>query len=150
MHAGLGAGDGLGEGEEEDEDVMDAFALELLGALDAFPGGGSFDRHAVAGDAGLLVKGDDLVRLFDGTADVEGQAGIDFAGDAAGHDLEDLAAEGDEQVIHHGPDRDVGAGVGDGFIHQGGGGGHSGGLEDERRVGRLSCSRSHWCRRRPW
>ena len=38
LHAGLGAGDGLGEGEEEDEDVMDAFALELPGALDAFLG----------------------------------------------------------------------------------------------------------------
>ena len=40
-----------------------------------------------------------MAGLGDGAGDVEGEAGIGLGGDAAGDDLEDFLAEGDEDVI---------------------------------------------------
>ena len=48
LHAGLGAGHGLGEAEQQGEVAVDAFLLEHLGGLDAFPGGGDLDQDALA------------------------------------------------------------------------------------------------------
>ena len=57
---GFGGGDGLVEAEEEGHVAVDALFLEDLGGLDALPGGGELDEDAVAGDAGLVVQGDDV------------------------------------------------------------------------------------------
>ena len=91
---GFGAGDGLVETEEEGHVAVDAFLLEDLGGLDAFPGGGELDEDALAGDAGGLVLRDDVAGGLDGLLGVVGEAGVDLGGDAAGDDLEDLLAEG--------------------------------------------------------
>jgi hypothetical protein len=42
---------------------MDAFAFELLGGPDAFPGRGDLDQHALAADAGQFIKLDQPARL---------------------------------------------------------------------------------------
>ena len=89
----------------------------------------------------LFVGGDELVRLGDGGRGVEGEAGVDFGGDAAGDDLEDFQAEEDEDAVE---DRFGEGRAGDAgglhFVH-----GlfdevlvfrFGGGLEDERGVGR--------------
>ena len=86
---------GLMETEEQRHVAVDALLLEDLGGLDAFPGGGELDENAIAGDAGLVVQGDDGARLGDGLVDVVGEAGVDLGGDAAGDDVENLATEGD-------------------------------------------------------
>ena len=43
----------------------------------------------------LSYMRDDVAGLGDGLVGVVGEAGVDFGGDAAGDDLEDLEAEGD-------------------------------------------------------
>ncbi len=91
---GFGGGDGLVEAEEEGHVAVNAFLLEDLGGLNALPGGGELDEDAIARDAGLVVQGDDRARFGDGLIDVVGEAGVDLGGDAAGDDVEDLAAEG--------------------------------------------------------
>ena len=132
---GLGAGDGLGEAEEKGQIAVYALALEYFGGLDAFPSGGDFDQHAVLGDAGFFVEGDDLARFGEGAGGVEGKTRVHFGGDATGDDFEDFEAEDDEQAINDLIEAGGGTGVGDGFIEQGGILGHGGGLEDERGVG---------------
>jgi hypothetical protein len=52
---GFGAGDGLVQAEEQCEVAVDAFLLEDLGGLDAFPGGGELDEDALVADAGGVV-----------------------------------------------------------------------------------------------
>ena len=49
---------------------------------------------------GLLVHADQLARLGQRSLGVEAQAGIDLGGHPAGDDLEDLAAEVDQQLVH--------------------------------------------------
>jgi hypothetical protein len=90
LDAALGAGSGLGEAEEKGEVAVDAFLLQHFGGFDAFPGGGDLDEHAVATDAGFFVEGHDLAGLGDSGGGVEGQAGVDLGGDAAGDDFKDL------------------------------------------------------------
>ena len=51
-------------------------------------------------DPRLLVHADQLAGLGQGALGVEAEAGIDLGGDPAGNDLEDLAAEGDEELVH--------------------------------------------------
>ena len=81
--------------------------LELLGGADAFPGAGDLDQDPLAVDAGLLVQADQPAGLGDGRLGVEAEAGVDLGRDAARDDLEDLAAEVDEQLVHErlGPGR---------------------------------------------
>ena len=97
---GLGAGDRLGEAEQQRQVAVDALVLELLGGPDALPGAGDLDQDALAVDARLLVHADQLAGLGQGALGVEAEAGIDLGRDAAGDDLEDLAAEVDEQLVH--------------------------------------------------
>ena len=52
---GFGAGDGLVQTEEQRHVAVDAFLLQFLGGLDAFPGGGELDQDALAADACALV-----------------------------------------------------------------------------------------------
>jgi hypothetical protein len=114
---------------------VDAVFFEDLGGFDAFPGGGDFDEHAVAADAGFFVEGDDLAGFGDGGGGVEGEPGVHFGGDAAGDDFEDFETENDEEAVDDGGQRGGGAGVGDGLVEERGVGGHRGGFEDEGRVG---------------
>src|ERR1700733_1331546 len=90
---GFGGGDGLVDAEEEGHVAVNALFFEDLGRLDALPCGGELDEDAVAGDAGLIVHGDDLTGLRNRLFDVVREAGVDFGGDAAGDDVEDLEAE---------------------------------------------------------
>lgn len=81
-----------------------------------------------------------MQRLVDRRLGVEGEAGVDLGGHAAGHDLEDLAAELDQQAVQGSVDLLVdGAAVllavGDGGIHQRGVLGLLGCREDQGRVG---------------
>ena len=99
FHAGVGAGDGLGKREEEREVAVDAVLLELAGGLDAFPCGSNLDEDAVPGEAFFFVHADELARLGDGAVGIEGEAGIDFRGDATGDDAEDFASEEDEDAV---------------------------------------------------
>ncbi len=62
----FGAGDGLMHTKQQRHVAVDAFLLQDLGGADAFPGGGELDEDALAGDAGLIVEGDDLAGLGDG------------------------------------------------------------------------------------
>ena len=138
--AAFSAGDGLGEGEEEGQVAVDAFFLEDFSGFDAFPGGGDFDEDALAGDAGFFVHADEVTGFVDVGLGVEGEAGVDFGGDAAGDDFEDFEAEGDDEAVHDGVEKG-GAGegggfaVGDGFFDEGLVFVFLGGLEDEGGVG---------------
>ena len=96
---GFGGGDGLMHAEEEGHVAVDALFLEDLGGADTLPGGGELDEDALAGDAGLVVLGDDVVGGGDGALGVVGEAGVDLGGDAAGDDVENLAAEGDGERL---------------------------------------------------
>ncbi len=138
--AAFGAGDGLGEAEEEGQVAVDAFFLQDFGGFDAFPGGGDFDEDALAGDAGLFVHADEVAGFVDVGLGVEGEAGVDFGGDAAGDDFEDFEAEGDDEAVHDaveegGSGEGGGFAVCDGFFDEGFVFVFLGGLEDEGRVG---------------
>ena len=56
-------------------------------------------RTCCAADAGLVVLGDDAARLVDGGLGVEGEAGVDLCGNAAGNDFEDALSEGDGEAL---------------------------------------------------
>ena len=64
---GLGAGDGLVQAEEQGQVAVDAFLFELLGGLDALPGGGELDEHALVADAGSVILLDDVAGGGDGS-----------------------------------------------------------------------------------
>jgi hypothetical protein len=82
------------DAEEESHIAVDALLLEDLGTLNALPGGGQFNENAVAGDAGLVVQGNDGARLGDGLVGVVGEPGVNLGGDAARDDCKNLASEG--------------------------------------------------------
>jgi hypothetical protein len=85
---------------------VDAFFFELFCGFDAFPGGGDFDEDAVALVAFGFVGADEFAGFVDGALGIEGEACVDFGGDAAGDDVEDFEAEEDEDAVEDG----VGAG----------------------------------------
>lgn len=100
---GLGTSDGLSETEEQGEVAVDTFvAFELFGGLDAFPGGGYFDEYAIFFDADRVVEGDKLFGLGLCCFLVERETGIDFCGDSAGDDVEDLFTELDQETVESG------------------------------------------------
>ena len=78
----------------------DPLALELLGGPDPLPGAGDLDEDALAVDPGLRVQVDQPAGLGQRPFGVEAEPGIDLGGDPAGDDLEDLAGEVDEQLVH--------------------------------------------------
>ena len=120
--------------EQQRQVAGDAFGLQGLGGLYALPGGGDLDQHPLARDAGKAVQLDDLARPEDGALGVEGQAGVDFGGDAARHDAQDFAAEGHQQPVGQLGQRRARV-VGDGLVQQMPVGVFLHGLEDKRRVG---------------
>src|SRR5262249_28958678 len=66
----------------------------------AFPRAGNFDQNPLATNPGILVHADQLAGLGQRSLGVKTKAGIDLSGDTTGNDLEDLATEGDEQLVH--------------------------------------------------
>ena len=100
-HAGLGAGHGLGEAEQQRQVAVDAFALEPLGGADAFPGAGDLDQDALARRCRPPRTArsarapwrcvPSVSKLRRASTSVETRPG---------NDLEDLAAEVDEQLVH--------------------------------------------------
>jgi len=96
-HASLRARNGLGEAKEEGEVAVNAVvALELARSLDTFPGRCNLDEHTFFLDSEGLVKRDKLLGLGLGSLLVKRETGVDFRGDAAGNDGEDLFAKFDE------------------------------------------------------
>jgi len=96
-HASLRACNGLGEAKEEGEVAVNAVvALELARSLDTFPGRCNLDEHTFFLDSEGLVKRDKLLGLGLGSLLVKRETGVDFRGDAAGNDGEDLFAKFDE------------------------------------------------------
>ena len=79
---------------------MDTLPLELLGGLDAFPRAGDLDQDSLGIDSCLLVEADQLLGLGDGRLGIKTETGVNLGRDPSGNDLEDLAAESDEEPIH--------------------------------------------------
>ena len=79
---------------------MDPFPFQVFGRPDAFPGAGDLDQDPLPADPRFLVHADQLAGLGQRPFGVEAEPGIDLGGDAPGDDLEDLAAEGDEELVH--------------------------------------------------
>jgi hypothetical protein len=121
---GLSSSDSLDQGEHQGQVAVDAvLGLEDVSGLDTLVGGGDLDEDALLLDADLLVELveetklihaqkiatraistylDDLKGLVDGGLGVKGQPGVDFSGDLAGNDLENLLAELDEETVEGG------------------------------------------------
>ena len=97
--AGLGAGDGLREREQQRQVAVDAFVLQQLGGADAFPGRGDLDQDALAADAGSVVELRSAGAPWRSSPRCRRRVGIDFGRDAAGHDLEDFAADRHRQPV---------------------------------------------------
>ena len=98
-HFGVGAGDGLAKREQQGQVAKDAIFFQFARRLDAFPGGGNLDQHALAGNAGLLVQGDQPAPAGDGGVAVKAQTGIDFRRDAARHHLQNFQAEAHQHCV---------------------------------------------------
>lgn len=139
--ASLGGGNGLGKREHEGQVGVDAVvALQDLSGLDTLPGGGNLDQDTVLGDALGLVQVNDVQGLVDGGLGVEGQLGVNLGGDTAGNNVQDLAAELNQQVVEGDLDLLVdGAGGlladGNGIVNQLGVLGLLGGSQNQRGVG---------------
>ena len=141
--AGLRAGDGLGKPEEECEVAVDTFPFQLFSCADTFPGGGHLDQYPVVADAGLVVKANEFAALGDRCFGVVAEASVNFGGNAARHDFEDLLAEGDADFIEGFAHHRIGAGIGthhlarllQGEINQILVGGDLGCRQDQRGVG---------------
>ena len=135
LDLGIGTGGGLREGEEQGQVAADAFFFEFSGSLDAFPGRSHLHENAFLGDAGCLIESDELAGLGDCGGLIERQAGIDFGRDAAGDNLEDFRAEGDEEGIDGGLHAlalvILGRLLEEGLVF-----GHLDGLKNKARVGR--------------
>ena len=100
LHLGLATSHGLGKGEQQREVAMDAFALQLGRGLNALPGRGHLDQHAVFAHAFGGEQLDDTAGAGHGGFGVKAQASVDFGRDAARDVLEDFAAERHEQAVH--------------------------------------------------
>lgn len=100
-HASLRACNGLGEAKEEGEVAMNSVvALKFARSLDTFPGRCDLDEHTFFLNSEGLVKRDKLFGLGLGCLLVKGETGVNFCGDAAGNDGQDLFAEFDELRSH--------------------------------------------------
>ena len=93
LDARIGRGNCLGEPEEQGHVAVDLFLLQRLGGLKALPGARDFDQHAIATYAGVLLHLYYALRAVDGALLVEAESGVDFRGNLARNELEDLAAE---------------------------------------------------------
>ena len=122
---------------------MDTFPFQLFGGADALPGRGNLDQYSVIADAGLVVKANEFAALGDRCFGVVAEASVNFGGNAARHDFEDLLAEGDADFIEGFAHHRIGAGIGthhlarllQGAVDQVLVGGDLGCRQDQGRVG---------------
>ena len=70
--------------------------LELASGLNTFPGGSDLDQDTLFGHTDGLVELDQLLSLRLRALLVEGETCVDFGGNAARDDLQDLATELDK------------------------------------------------------
>ena len=89
----MAAGNGLAEGEQQRQIGVNAALLQNACGFNAFPGGGNLDEYAIGMNAGGLIKLNESFSTGDCGDSIEGQAGIDFCGDAAGDRVQNLATE---------------------------------------------------------
>ncbi len=97
--------------------VNSIFGLKNLGSLNTFPSRGNLDQNTVTLDALLFVHGDQFLGLFNGGILVKGETNkeltlmlvnyerifipsIDFCGNTARDDLEDLDTKVDQLTIN--------------------------------------------------
>jgi hypothetical protein len=99
--AGVAAGQRLAEGEQQREVAVDALALQFGRGLDALPGRGDLDQHAIATHALALVERHQAARARQRGGLVEGQARVDLGADATGDVFEDLESEAHQHTVHH-------------------------------------------------
>lgn len=83
---------------ERDTDLI--LQRHLLCSLNAFPGGGQLDQDAFLVYSLGSEHRNELPRLADARLLVETESGIHFNAHTAGNDLQDLAAEQDEQFVY--------------------------------------------------
>ncbi|MPM34244.1 hypothetical protein SDC9_80826 [bioreactor metagenome] len=79
---------------------MDAALLQLACGLNALPGGGNLDEHAINVHALGLVELNDALGARHRRCGVERQSGIHFGRYTAGDDRQNLAAEAHDEPIH--------------------------------------------------
>lgn len=108
--AHLGRQHGLRQPEQERQVAANPFLLENPTRLEPLPRARDLDEHALAPDAALGVQRADAARVRDRGSRVEAVDGVDLGRDAAGHVLQDRAAEGDEEVQEGQVDLLVGVG----------------------------------------
>ena len=136
LHFRLGTGHGLNEREQERQVAIDFFLLQQFGGLDSFPRRGELDEDAFARDAGLFVEGDDFAGFGNRTVAIKGEPRVHLGRNAAGDDLQDLAAKEDEKLIDDLARTCGGPGILHRFGEQVCVVRHSGGLENQAGVGR--------------
>ena len=73
--------------------------FQLSCRLGALPGGGDFEQHAVRINARLLVERDELAALFHRGLRVKGEPCVNLGGHASRHNLENLHAKVDKELV---------------------------------------------------
>ncbi|MNI79042.1 hypothetical protein D3C73_1354730 [compost metagenome] len=97
--AGFGAGECLGEVEDQRQVALDALTLQFAGRANALPGGGELDEEALTWNARRLVQCDQAPGLGQACLLIEGQPRIDLARYPAGHVLQQVAAQSNDQLV---------------------------------------------------
>jgi len=75
-------------------------ALELARRLNTLPGRCDFDKHTFFFDSNGIVKRNKFPGLGLGCLLVKGETGVDFGGDTAGNDGENLFTKFDKLQFH--------------------------------------------------
>lgn len=75
-------------------------AFKFASGLNAIPCRSNLDEHALLLDSQALVELNEVNSFRFGRLLVEGEGSVDFSGDAAGDDVEDLLAKLDEQSVY--------------------------------------------------
>ena len=100
LHLGLATSNRLALREQQGQVGVNALLLQLFGRLDAFPGRGDLDQHAVHMHAFGLVELDDALGTGDRGVRVKRQTRIHFGRHAARDDGQNLAAKAHQQAVH--------------------------------------------------
>lgn len=95
----LGASNSLDKREQESQVAVDALFLELLSSLDTLIGGGNLDENTLTTNALGFVQLDEVTSLLDSSLGVKRVTSINFGGDTARDDSEDLGTEFDQKTI---------------------------------------------------
>jgi len=94
VSTGLSGSNCLLKGEHEGQVCVNSmFGLKLTGGLDTFPGGSNLDENPVLGDTNRFVKVNDVEGFVNGGLFVKGELGVNFGGNLARHNLQDLLSE---------------------------------------------------------